>query len=176
MSIVTRVLAAASALTLVGCATMSDRPTERLGGATISLASGVPAGTAQLLANADTVTLAVALTGLAPGAHGIHLHSAGSCTAPDFASAGGHLNPLDRRHGTLNPAGKHAGDLPNITIKNGGSGSLAAELTGTRAQILDWLFDTDGTAIVVHADADDYATDPSGSSGARVACGIFKRG
>lgn len=160
---------------LAGCTTMQDLPTERVGSATISLANGVPAGTAQLLASGDQVSIAVALTGIPAGEHGIHLHMVGQCTAPDFTSAGGHLNPMGKDHGSMAPGGKHLGDLPNIAIASGGSGTLTADLTGTRQQVLDAIFDSDGTAIVVHAGADDNKTNPSGNSGARIACGVFKR-
>lgn len=163
-----------SSVALASCGTVHDLPAKRIGGATLSLASGVPAGTAQLLAQGDQVTLAVAVTGISPGAHGIHLHTVGSCGRPDFTSAGAHLNPLGRKHGSLSAGGKHEGDLPNITIGAGGSGSLSAVLGGTPDQIRDWVFDDDGTAIVVHAAADDYMTDPAGNSGARIACGLFK--
>jgi superoxide dismutase, Cu-Zn family len=121
------------------------------------------------------VTLAAAVTGVSAGPHGFHLHSVGSCAGPDFASAGGHLNPLGREHGSANPDGRHVGDLPNIDVKSGGTGSLTAALPGTRAQIAEWLFDRDGTAVVVHAQPDDYRTDPTGNAGGRVACGVLKR-
>ncbi|MGN3974450.1 superoxide dismutase family protein [Tsuneonella sp. SYSU-LHT278] len=155
---------------------MSELPSERLGSATLLLASGVPAGTVQVLARGDEVTLVAGATGLAPGLHGFHLHTTGSCQRPDFSSAGGHLNPLGKEHGSLNADGRHLGDLPNLDVKAGGSGSLSAELPGTRAEILGWLFDTDGTAVVVHANADDYRTDPTGNAGGRIACGVLKRG
>lgn len=166
----------AGATMLAGCSTVADLPSQRIGGATLTLASGYPAGTAQLVEVGDRTTLAVALTGIAPGVHGIHLHTAGQCTGPDFASAGGHLNPLGKRHGSLAADGKHEGDLPNITIQPGGSGALTADLQGTPDQVRAWLFDGDGTAIVVHADPDDYRTDPSGNSGARIACGVLRPG
>ena len=162
------------ALALAGCSTVADMPGERLGSATLSLANGQPAGTAQIVRTGNAATLMVALTGIAPGEHGIHLHTVGACTGPDFTSAGGHLNPLGRKHGALSMQGKHAGDLPNITVKAGGSGAMTAELSGTPEQVRAWLFDGDGTAIVVHADADDYQTDPSGNSGARIACGVIR--
>ena len=174
MTGISRTLASVALVALAGCSTVADLPTERIGSATIMRADGVPAGTAQLLASGDQVTLAAVLTGIPAGVHGIHLHTAGSCTRPDFSSAGAHLNPLARKHGATNPDGKHAGDLPNITIQPGGTGSLTADLEGTRAQIRDWLFDTDGTAILVHADPDDYRTDPSGNSGSRIACGVLR--
>lgn len=166
----------AASLALAGCSTVTDLPDQRLGGATLTLANGQPAGTAQVIAVGNTVTLMVGLTGIASGAHGIHFHTTGQCRAPDFASAGGHLNPLGKHHGSLAADGRHVGDLPNVVIQAGGSGALTAELQGTAEEIRAWLFDADGTAIVVHADPDDYRTDPSGNSGARVACGVIRPG
>ena len=167
-------LASLAALALAGCSTIADLPAERLGGAMLTLADGMPAGTAQIVATGNAVTVAVGVTGIPAGAHGLHLHTTGSCTGPDFTSAGGHLNPLARKHGALAAGGQHAGDLPNVTVSAGGTGSVTAEIPGTPAQVRDWLFDSDGTAIVVHAAADDYQTDPSGNSGARIACGVIK--
>ena len=157
-----------------GCSTVSDLPGQRIGSATLTLANGQPAGSAQIVAVGNRVTLAVGATGVAPGVHGIHLHTTGACKAPDFASAGGHLNPLGKHHGTLAPDGAHEGDLPNLTISAGGNGALTADLSGTPDQVRSWLFDADGAAIVIHADPDDYKSDPSGNSGARIACGVIK--
>ena len=99
----------------------------------------------------------------------------GACEAPGFESAGGHLNPEMRQHGMQNPAGPHLGDLPNVTTDRAGVGAVSAALPGTRDAVLSRLFDADGTAIVVHASADDYRTDPSGNSGSRIACGVLSR-
>ncbi|MCT2557656.1 superoxide dismutase family protein [Tsuneonella sp. YG55] len=159
---------------LTACSTVADLPSERLASATLSLSNGVPAGTVQVVTNGDTVTLVAAVSGIAPGPHGFHLHTTGNCARPDFTSAGGHLNPLGKHHGSLSEGGRHVGDLPNIEINSGGTGSLTADLPGTRADISRWLFDADGTAVVVHADADDYRTDPSGNAGSRIACGVLK--
>lgn len=168
------VAAAAILLPLAGCATMTDLPTEQIGSATLTLANGQPAGVARIFATGEQVTLAAGLTGITPGVHGIHLHTTGKCEGPAFSSAGGHLNPLGKVHGSLAEGGKHEGDLPNVTIQPGGSGALTTALSGTPAQVRAWLFDGDGAAIVVHADPDDYRTDPSGNSGARIACGVIK--
>lgn len=131
------------------------------------------------------------LRGLTRGTHGIHLHQVGQCVAP-FTSAGAHWNPTQRQHGTDNPQGAHTGDLPNINV--GASGSTVVRVstqggtlygasqrsTGGRlgrsgglAVSPLALIDADGAAIVVHAEADDYRSDPSGNSGARVACGVL---
>lgn len=175
MHALSRPLVGLLALSATACSTMADLPTERLGNATLSLASGMPVGSVQLLAAGDEVTLVAAVTGLSAGQHGFHLHAVGRCAAPDFTSAGGHLNPLGNEHGASNPDGRHVGDLPNIDVKPAGSGSLTADLPGTRAQVEKWVFDADGTAVVIHAQADDYRTDPTGNAGGRVACGVLKR-
>nr|WP_137676887.1 superoxide dismutase family protein [Parerythrobacter lutipelagi] len=169
------VLAIATSIALSGCASIGAIPTERLGSARLTLANGVPAGTAQLLANGNGVSIAVAITGIDQGAHGFHLHQTGECRRPDFSSAGGHLNPMDRDHGELSPGGKHLGDLPNLEVGPNGSASATFDIEGSREDVLDYLFDADGTAIVVHAGADDYRTDPSGAAGSRIACGVLKR-
>jgi superoxide dismutase, Cu-Zn family len=123
----------------------------------------------------DSVRLTVSGINLPGGAHGLHIHTTGICAAPDFNSAGPHWNPTNQRHGKNNPAGMHRGDLPNLLIGTDGRGSIeytipSATLAGGRGALLD----ADGAAIVVHAQADDYRTDPSGNSGARIACGVLR--
>lgn len=162
-------------LALTACQTAGELPTERVGQATIRLANGGPGGTAQLLAGPSQVTLSVAVAGLTQGTHGIHLHMVGKCDAPEFTTAGGHLNPGMKQHGTENPAGSHLGDLPNLTVGASGAGTITATLGGSREEVLAQIFDVDGTAVVIHASADDYRTDPSGNSGARIACGVITR-
>ena len=165
----------ALALSLGGCTSMGQMPTAKLASGTLHTANGAPAGTFALVAAGDAVTITVAVIGLSPGAHGIHLHTAGRCDAPGFTSAGGHLNPHGMQHGTANPAGSHLGDLPNIVVDRYGAGTITARLRDTRTEIETALFHADGTALVVHADADDNKTDPSGNSGARIACGVLNR-
>lgn len=160
---------------LSGCQTVDELPTERLGQATLRLANGLPGGSAQLLASGGEVNISIAIAGIAPGSHGVHLHAIGACEAPGFETAGAHLNPANSQHGTDNPAGAHLGDLPNVLIGQAGAGTVSAPLNGGREEVLAHLFDTDGTAVVVHAGADDYRTQPSGGSGARIACGVLTR-
>jgi Cu-Zn family superoxide dismutase len=163
------------AATLAGCQTVDEMPSQRVAVAGLRHADGTSAGTAQLFSNGGEMTISIALSGIAAGTHGMHLHTTGRCEGPDFASAGPHLNPGDRQHGTENPAGSHLGDLPNVTTGPAGTGSASAVLPGAPAVLLGTLFDADGTAVVVHASADDYRTDPSGSSGNRIACGVLSR-
>jgi Cu-Zn family superoxide dismutase len=160
---------------LAGCATLGELPAARIGQARLQLANGLPAGTAILSAAGDRVSITVAGLGLSEGPHGLHLHAVGSCNGPDFTSAGAHLNPGGHQHGSANPQGSHLGDLPNLVADRNGAGTLTAGLRGTRAEIEAALFDPDGTAIVIHATADDYRTDPTGNSGARIACGVLAR-
>src|SRR5437899_597595 len=163
-------------LALTGCAglTAGDRPAAR---AELRDASGRAVGPARLEQVGDGVHLVLELTGLPPGVHAVHLHAVGRCDPPDFASAGGHFNPAKRQHGLQNPQGPHAGDLPNITVAADGTGRL--ETTTNRVTLSSGetsVFDTDGSALVVHAGPDDFKTDPTGNSGARIACGVISRG
>lgn len=114
--------------------------------------------------------------GQKPGWHGVHIHEKGVCTAPDFESAGAHLNPARKPHGLLHAQGPEAGDLPSFYVEANGVGrtSLFSDLisargAGGRAALLD----ADGASIVVHAAPDDQSSQPSGGSGARVACGVI---
>jgi len=113
-------------------------------------------------------SLTVEAGGLPRGEHGLHLHVVGRCDGPDFASAGPHWNPSGRKHGRDNPEGPHLGDLPNLTVGADGRGSATLEVP-------QGFVDADGAALVIHASPDDYRTDPSGNSGARIACAAFTR-
>jgi Cu-Zn family superoxide dismutase len=167
---------AALGAALAGCQTVPQASGERLGSAQLHLADGAPVGTAELFGQGPALTISIALRGLPPGVHGVHLHMVGKCEGPGFTSAGGHLNPGGHQHGTENPAGAHLGDLPNVTIAADGRGAVQATLPGARDANLAAIFDADGTAVVVHAMPDDYRTDPAGNAGARIACGVLGRG
>ncbi|MFM5930364.1 MAG: superoxide dismutase family protein [Novosphingobium sp.] len=136
---------------------------------------GRDAGYAVIVVRRDKATLRIAATSISEGEHGLHFHTTGSCKGPKFAGAGGHLNPMNAQHGAKNPAGSHMGDLPNVTAD--ASGLLFADipLNGSAKALAAQMFDKDGTAIVLHAAPDDYMTDPSGNSGDRIACGVFKK-
>jgi Cu-Zn family superoxide dismutase len=136
-------------------------------GSTIGFATFTEDATGRLHVNAH-------VEGLTPGLHGAHLHAVASCIGPAFTSAGGHHNPLGAQHGLRNPLGAHAGDLANLVVNVQGRGHLdvTTELATLSAGPTS-LFDPDGSAIVIHASEDDQATNPTGNSGARVACGVI---
>jgi Cu-Zn family superoxide dismutase len=172
--------AATAAVILGGCAASDSGPS---GTATVATAAfgeikapdGRAVARAGVRAAGHSLRVRVDSTGLAPGTYGVHLHSVGRCDPPAFASAGPHWNPTARQHGKDNPMGMHMGDLPNLIVDAGGRGGYEyavadATLAGPSA---DALLDADGAALVIHAQADDYRTDPSGNSGARIACGIL---
>lgn len=144
--------------------------------ADIRNAEGESVAVATLTERGGAVIVTVHATALPPGVHGIHLHETGTCTPPDFTSAGGHFNPASTQHGFDNPEGPHAGDLRNFEVQEDGTGHFMG--TNERVTLSEGptsLFDADGTAIVIHAGPDDYRTDPAGDSGARIACGVVMR-
>ena len=163
----------------VACTDISDpNKVVARAAATMRTSAGVAAGTAEITENAGGfVTVSVDITSLAPGAHGMHIHSLGACdgsTPSAFTSAGSHVNPTSRQHGLNNPAGPHDGDLPNLEIGADSRGTLSTttgrvRLTTGAASLLD----ADGSALVIHANQDDQVTDPFGNSGARRLCGVI---
>jgi Cu-Zn family superoxide dismutase len=136
---------------------------------------GQVVGIAVFTQDETAVRLVVEVRNLPPGFHGIHIHAVGLCDPPDFTSAGPHFNPLNRQHGLENPEGPHAGDLPNLLVAADGTATFQAitdRVTLTPGPTS--LFDEDGSALVIHAGSDDQKTDPSGESGARLACGVIR--
>ena len=140
----------------------------------IRKADGSLAARAMVWQGSGKVEVRVQAAGLPAGHYGVHVHAVGRCEGPAFASAGAHWNPTGRQHGTLNPAGHHLGDLPNLDVDAQGAGRLEFAITGASLSGADGILDADGAALVIHAAADDYKTDPSGNSGARIACGVLR--
>ncbi|MEZ5829319.1 MAG: superoxide dismutase family protein, partial [Hyphomicrobiales bacterium] len=134
---------------------------------------GNQVGTVTLFEAPSGVLLDVDLTAVPSGDHAFHIHETGKCEAPDFKSAGGHFNPEEDKHGLLNKAGPHAGDMPNIHVPE--TGKLMIEILNQRIDLNDGLLDDDGSAIVIHEGPDDYVTDPAGDAGPRIACGVITK-
>jgi Cu-Zn family superoxide dismutase len=168
---------------LGACASMGGTeraPLGDFGEATLVNAEGARVGRAVLTQGPTGLLIRVEATGITPGWHGIHLHQTGTCEGA-FTSAGGHIHGGEggKPHGLLNAEGPDDGDLPNVHADAGGR--VMAEVFTPRARIAAtgpgaWLLDADGSAIVVHAGADDHTTQPIGGAGARVACGIVAAG
>ena len=184
------VLAALPLLLLAACSTTSSSPAPtgdapaaaaapEVDSATVVLASAsgsLVSGKLSAMAMDGGVHFVGDIGGLAPGStHGIHVHEKGDCSAADASSAGGHFNPDARPH--VNPQGgnHHAGDMPNITADGNGVARVNMHVNG---MTLGGAAGTNviGRAVVVHAQADDYASQPAGNSGARIACGVIRAG
>ena len=160
---------------LAGCASMTQPATTgNSATADMKTPAGQSIGMATLTEVPGGVRIVLEVKDLPPGQKGVHIHEVGKCEGPQFTTAGAHFNPDKKQHGSLNPQGPHAGDLPNLTVATDGSGRL--ETTTDRITLAEGatsVFDADGSAIVVHAAVDDFKTDPTGNSGGRIACGVI---
>ena len=156
---------------LTACSTVS----EPQGGPPMPLinSSGQQIGTVRAWQTAGGVSFHVSASGLPHGVHGIHVHPIGRCDPPDFASAGTHWNPTNKQHGLNNPQGPHAGDMPNVEVA--ANGVLNQTVVLPHATLAE-LLDADGSSIMLHANADDYVSQPSGNSGAKIACAVIGPG
>jgi Cu-Zn family superoxide dismutase len=137
-------------------------------------AENQPVGTARLTSAPHGLILSLEFTNVPPGTHAVHVHTVGRCDAPSFESAGAHFEPGAKKHGLLNTAGPHAGDLPNVTVPE--NRKLTAEFLVRDVTLgggAAGLMDADGAALVLHSGRDDHATDPAGGSGSRIACAVI---
>ena len=154
---------------LAAAATADDKPVTHAIAVLHPPKDGKVAGTIHFRKDAGGVKVSGTVAGLAPGAHGFHIHELGDCSAPDFTSAGAHFNPTGDPHGAPKDAKRHEGDLGNIEAKSDGSATIDyvdSKLGFTGAQSIL------GRGVIVHANPDDFKTQPTGNAGGRLACGV----
>lgn len=170
MKKITILLSISCAALLTACATTPAGPRAearleaRSGSAVSGMVSFVQVG--------DKLRVEALISGLTPGEHGFHIHESGDCSAPDAMSAKGHFNPADKAHGHHGGNERHAGDMPNLVADAGGKASFKGEIG-----LLSLGGDANGIvgrSVVVHADPDDYKSQPAGNAGKRVACGTIR--
>lgn len=164
---------------LASCATMQSSKSAEVSEvvtADLARADGSWAGVATISRRSDGIFLSLSAEAPAAGSYGMHLHAVGKCQGPEFTSAGPHWNPSMKQHGRDNPMGAHEGDLPNVDAGADRKIVLEYKMPEFMLSGATGLLDADGGALVIHEKADDYKTDPSGNSGKRIICGIFKSG
>jgi Cu-Zn family superoxide dismutase len=171
MSKLTLNLIAVAAFLAAGSANAEDADTVQT---MLKDTSGTNVGVATLTDTPHGVLISVDFAGMTPGEHAFHIHEVGKCEPP-FKSAGEHLNPTHKAHGFASGEGYHAGDLPNIVIPESGKAKIEAFAANVRLRSgAVKLFDSDGSALVVHAGVDDYRSQPAGAAGERIACGVLE--
>ncbi|HEY8608518.1 MAG TPA: superoxide dismutase family protein [Noviherbaspirillum sp.] len=159
---------------LAGCATTSE-PTP------IAIASLSPTqgnttnGTVSFVQKGNQILVDARVDGLTPGPHGFHVHEKGDCSAPDATSAGGHFNPGNRPHGGPSHAEHHAGDFGNLVADASGKASLQLSVPASEISLAQGAPNSIiGKGLIVHADPDDYKTQPTGNAGKRLACAVIR--
>lgn len=169
---------AAAALIVTGAATVafSDSHMQNTqASAALKGADGADHGTVTFQQTPNGVLVTAELKDVPSGSHGFHVHETGACDAPDFESAGGHYTGVSDTHGLMVEGGPHSGDMPNVHAPE--SGAITVEHFNPRISLMEgeegYLFDDDGSAVILHANADDYESQPSGDAGSRIACGVI---
>ena len=170
-------LAIVAAMTLLGgCAALEQRGSRAPmpdSSAQLVDNAGANRGRVDVFRNSGGLRLEVVARGFNVGTYGMHIHAVGRCDGPDFTTAGPHWNPTGSQHGRDNPLGAHRGDLPNLVVEPGMIGQVTVSIPATALTGADGLLDSDGAALVIHAQPDDLKTDPTGNSGGRIVCGVF---
>ncbi|MEI3611218.1 superoxide dismutase family protein [Pseudogracilibacillus sp. SO30301A] len=138
---------------------------------------GIQVGIATLTEESDGVHIAVAAHHLPEGMHGFHIHEKGMCDTPDFESAGGHFNPGGKNHGFDDPEGPHAGDMVNLEVHADGTAEqiFINDMVTLKKDVPHSLFSEEGTTLMIHADSDDYVSQPAGDAGERIVCGVISK-
>ncbi len=166
-----RLLLISVAIALTSCTTMAQSPSAV---AVLEPTKGnTAAGKVTFVQKGEKVYVVAQVSGLSPGGHGFHVHEKGDCSADDGMSAGGHFNPTGKPHGNPAEAEHHAGDMPMLMADGNGEAKLSAELPVVT--VGGGATDLIGKSVIVHKDPDDYKTQPTGNSGARVACGVIRK-
>lgn len=164
------VLGTLAAAVLAGCSSM-EMATPPAAVAALEAKSGsTVSGKVSFFGMTNGVRVEAQVSGLTPGEHGFHVHEAGDCSAPDASSAKGHFNPAATAHGSHAAAEHHGGDMPNLVANAQGEASYRVELKGVALNGPNGIV---GRSVVVHADPDDYKSQPAGNSGKRIACGLI---
>lgn len=168
------IVVAAATVLLAACQTTPPEPTRA--NAQLKPTKGSKTiGEATFEQVGDKVRVVIFVQGLKPGQeHGLHIHEKGDCSSGDGMSAGGHFNPFGKPHGHPGSANRHAGDLPSLKANKAGRANIQVDVDGITvtpgpASII-------GRGLIVHADPDDYKTQPTGNAGARIACGVIQAG
>jgi superoxide dismutase, Cu-Zn family len=168
---------AALSLGFLCASTAGFAQTSQQATATFFNPQGHEIGHAALTQTTGGVVIDIDVSNVAAGEHGFHIHETGTCDATEgFKSAGGHFEPAQHQHGYMAEHGPHAGDMPNQFV--GTDGKFRAHVLNPNVTLTDGpasLFDADGSAIVIHADADDYSSQPTGNAGDRIACAVIEK-
>ena len=152
---------------ITGCASMNQGSAARAD--MVARSGSTVSGTVTFTPVAGGLQVNAIIAGLTPGEHGFHIHEAGDCSAADASSAKGHFNPTGKAHGHHGGDTRHAGDMPNLIANAQGQASFSAKIMGLELSGNTGII---GRSVVIHADPDDYKSQPAGNSGKRVACGV----